>query len=253
MTYNNGYTCNPAYIVDEIVRRDLPVEIVFVGPTRGRMIGEEIIPTSANIKVVRRGTAEMFKEQGSSKIWIDNALNCLWCDVPKRDKQIYINTRHGSMGIKRLNGNKRWLKIASRCNKTTDFCITNSMFEEEVFRSSFWPDVPFLRLGHPRNDVLFNGNMCEAVNRKVRKYYGIGTEKKILLYAPTFRDNGNIHCFNIDYLSLKCALQNKFGNDWVILLRFHFKNRNIVHKLDESDWHNKCYGVCRYAGATYCG
>lgn len=234
MTFDSSYTCNPSYIADEIVRRNLPVQLVFVRPGKGEMIGFSRVPEC--VKLVKRGTAEMFREQASSKIWIDNALNCLWYHIPKKKNQIYINTWHGSMGIKRLSGNDHWLKIASKCDKTTDYIITNSTFEEGVFRESFWPSTKLLQYGHPRNDILFDHSASEKLAASVREFFQIEGDKKLLLYAPTFRDSGNTRCYNVDYGRLKAALDKRFGGDWVILVRMHFKNRSISKRLKQSDW-----------------
>ncbi len=223
MTYDDSYTCNPSYIVDEIVRRHLPAEIVFVVPSKGEPRGIDRIPPS--VKLVKRGSARMFREQATAKIWIDNALNCLWYSVPKKKEQVYINTWHGSLGIKKLSGDDHWLSIAKRCKNTTDYCITNSQFEENVFRHTFWPYTPFLRYGHARNDLLLNKQASAEISAKVRSYYGIDSNKKILLYAPTFRDNGNTHFFNLDYQGVKNALEERFSGEWVICARMHFKNR----------------------------
>lgn len=227
MTYDNSYTCNPSYIVDEIVRRNLPVDIVFVAPGDGSQPrGIDRIPPS--VRLVRRGTAKMFREQATSRIWIDNALNCLWYQMPKKKNQVYINTWHGSLGIKKLSGDQHWLQIAKRCRTTTDYCITNSQFEEDVFRHTFWPHTPFLRYGHARNDILLNHEAAADVSAKVRSYFGIDADKKILLYAPTFRDNGNTRFLNVDYQRVREALEERFSGEWVILARLHFKNRKDV-------------------------
>ena len=105
-TYDNNYTCNPSYIADEIVRRNLDVDIVWVGPKKGIIKSFAKMPHS--IRVVKRDTVEMYEEQASARIWIDNALNCVWYGIPKKRNQVYINTWHGSMGIKRLSGNRFW-------------------------------------------------------------------------------------------------------------------------------------------------
>ncbi|WP_288240069.1 CDP-glycerol glycerophosphotransferase family protein [uncultured Bifidobacterium sp.] len=234
MTYDNGYTCNPSYIIDEIVRRNLPVEIVFVTPSKGKPRGLDRMPST--VKKVKRGSAAMFKEQATSKIWIDNALNCVWYRMPKKKSQVYINTWHGSLGIKKLSGNKHWLRIAKQCKKKTDYCVTNSVFEENVFRQTFWPTTPFLKFGHARNDILFDQASFPIVSERVRSFYGIDPEKKILLYAPTFRDNGNTSCFNLNYEVVKNALEDRFSGQWVILARMHFKNRSLGREMESNDW-----------------
>lgn len=224
MTYDNRFNCNPKYIVKEILRRKLPVDIVWAVSSKDE---DSMKNFPDQVRLVKYGSYSMFEEQASAKIWIDNALNCVWFEMPKKKKQVYFNTWHGSMGIKRLSGNKTWMWHARNCNKNTDYCITNSKFEEDVFRNTFWKDVEFLPYGHARNDILFSlGKEQEKIKEKVRSFYGISSDAKIFLYAPTFRDNGSQSCYSLDYEKIRKALNCKFSGKWVILARAHFKNRN---------------------------
>jgi len=226
MTYDNAYSCNPKYIAQELLKRNENLDIVWAGPADG---SPSIFPEG--IRSVPRGTKEMFEEQASSKVWIDNALNCVWYGLPKKKEQVYINTWHGSMGIKRLSGNRIWKLRAKRCNKLTNYCITNSKFEEDVFNTEFWPDVEFKKFGHARNDIFFNEELCRDVKQKVLDFYNIESDKKIFLYAPTFRDDGKEGFFNLDFNQIIEKLEGKFGGEWIVLVRLHFKDRAKADKI----------------------
>jgi CDP-glycerol glycerophosphotransferase len=231
MTYDNNYTCNPSYIVEELLRQKLPVDIVWVcSPKKDA----DLSTFPEEVRLVKRGSYSMFEEQASAKIWIDNALNCVWYSMPKKPGQVYLNTWHGSMGIKRLSGNANWFQRAAECKAKTDYCVTNSAFEEEVFRTTFWPDTPFLKFGHARNDILFQQERHPAIREKVEAFFELEPGKKLMLYAPTFRDDGDTSCFNLDYAALKQALEQRFGGEWIILVRAHFKNRGKKAKTVES-------------------
>lgn len=257
MTFDDSYSCNARYIADEVLRQKLPIQIVWVVPAKGKIIKNRY-PEGA--KLVRRGSYTMFEEQSSSKVWIDNALNCVWYGMPKKKEQVYINTWHGSMGIKRLNGSKTWMYRARRCNKQTDYCITNSAFEEQVFHDTFWPDVPYLRFGHARNDILFSEEAYEVLTEKVYSFFRLNSKqpvpvsdesfdseitgecskiekrKKLLLYAPTFRDSGKTNFKAIDYARLKTVLEERFGGEWIILIRTHFKDRAQKTNIKFNSW-----------------
>ena len=230
MTYNNQYCDNEKYIAEEIMRQNLPIDIVWVQPKKGNR------PFSFpdEVRTVRRGTFDMFEEQATAKIWFDNALNCVWYDMPKKKSQVYINTWHGSMGIKRLGGDEKWMRLAQRCKSTTDYCTTNSQFEEDVFRSTFWPTNDFMKIGHPRNDILINTESHEEIRKKVYEELDIPEGKKIALYAPTFRDNGDMRCFNLDYEAMRLAIEEKFGGEWVVLVRLHFKNQKKSSSINSN-------------------
>ena len=254
MTFDDSYTCNPKYIVEELLRQKLPVEIVWVIPSKGK-VKKDSFPEE--VKLVRRGSYTMYEEMGSAKIWLDNALNCVWYGMPKKKGQIYINTWHGSMGIKKLSGNRTWLHRARRCKKLTDFCVSNSVFEEQVYHGTFWPGVPCLKFGHARNDILFQEERWLELRKRVFDFFfpqlktraGVlspeevenpkeirWTDKKLFLYAPTFRDSGKADFQSVDYDRLKAALEKRFGGEWVILVRTHFKDRSRKANIKFGQW-----------------
>ncbi len=229
MTFDNKYNCNQKYIVEEILRQKLPVDIVWVADEEN----SEDFPKG--VRIVRRASSDMYREQATAKVWLDNALSCVWYSIPKRKGQVYINTWHGSMGIKKLDGDKNWLRLSKKVNKVTDYMVANSTFEEGVYRETFWKDVPVLKCGHPRNDILFDTKVQKNIRKEVCEHFGIAQDRKILLYAPTFRDNGDKSCYDVDCKALKTSLEEKFGSDWVILVRMHFKNRT-ENNFETCDW-----------------
>lgn len=219
MTFDNSYSCNPASIADSILDSDPDADIVWA--VSGRT-DKSLFPPQ--IRTVNRGSRDMFREMRSAHIWLDNGLNCVWYFMPKRKGQIYINTWHGSLGIKRLGGNFAWRRRAATCRRKTDYMITNSRFEEDVFASTYWKGVPCKRFGHARNAVLFDEERFPEINTKVRKTLGIYDGRKILLYAPTFRDDGNKYP-RPDPDEVTAALTERFGGDWVIVSRAHMKDK----------------------------
>ena len=58
-----------------------------------------------------------------------------------------------------------------------------------VFKACFdFADKPILEIGYPRNDVLFQKNNEKDI-RELKEKLGLPLDKKIMLYAPTWRDN----------------------------------------------------------------
>ncbi|MBR5049370.1 MAG: CDP-glycerol glycerophosphotransferase family protein [Erysipelotrichaceae bacterium] len=232
MTYDNSYSCNPKYIVDELLKRNLDLDIVWAIPASTKA---EPTYFPKEIKLVRRGSLEMINEQASARIWIDNALNCVWFDVPKKNGQVYINTWHGSMGIKKLSGNAHWMHRASLCRNVTDYIITNSTYDEEVFTQTFWKGVPFLKIGHPRNDLLMNEDLCKEHRKKVLEFYHLEEPCNIFMYAPTFRENTGDYQFDLDYEAVHKALTNRFGGKWYVIVRLHYKDKAKANQLTYND------------------
>lgn len=229
MTIDNRFSCNPAAIVRELLASHPGLKIVWA-------VEDDTDPSQfpSSIKLVKRGSLEMFENMRNARIWLDNGLNCVWFFYPKRKGQIYINTWHGSLGIKRLNGNFMWRLRASTCKRKTDYCITNSRFEEEVFSSEFWKGVEYLKFGHARNAVLFREEMFEETALKVKSKLNLPSDRKLALYAPTFRDDGSPIQMP-DFKSLSEALGRKFGGAWTVLVRCHFKNSVSVSSRYAAD------------------
>ena len=226
MTFNHSYSCNPKYICEEICRQNLPVEMVWAVKTP--QLKSKDFP--ANVKLVVRGTYAFFKEQVTSKVWIDNAFGFTWNPIPKKKDQFYIQTWHGSLGLKRIGKenvkNRRW-SFASNLNaRWVDLCVSNSTFETGVFRETHWPKNPILELGHARNDIFFTDDAAKAaIKAKVLEYFGIPEDTKIVLYAPTYRDNDVAGTFDLAHSQILDALQERFGGNWMLLNRYHMKTQ----------------------------
>lgn len=239
MTYKNAYECNPKYIAEEILKQKLPYDLVWAIPKN------EGIDTSqfpAQIRLVKRESYEFYQELASAKIWVDNSLNCLWMPFGKKREQVYFETWHGSMGLKRVGkedvANERWLKAAKRVTEATDFCISDSTFENMVYRETHWPEAEILEYGHPRNDLLCkeDGEEKSKLRTKIAEELGFSVDDKVLIYAPTFRDSGTLDCYDVDFGRLVKALETRFGGTWKILMRLHFHDRKKKYgRIDDEN------------------
>lgn len=234
----SGYGCNPKYITEELLKRNLPYEIVWISnaPSKDFPKGVRVVPYSPKKTLFELVTA---------KIWVDNyhKISFIKRGLDKLPEQKYIQTWHGSLGIKKieksaecLTKDNTWLNCAVKNSKMTDFWISNSDFESNVYNEAFWDIKEIKKFGHPRNDVFFKDN--KGIINRVKTTYDIPENTKILLYAPTFREDEKITHYDIDFDNLKAVLSAKFGGDWTILVRLHsrleeafkdyFKNKNNI-------------------------
>lgn len=224
ITFQGDYTCNPKYITEKILEEKIDCEIVWTS-RKYNLNKNDIFPP--NVKIVEQYTFDFYKELASSKIWIANSVEFLKSPLPKKRNQYLIETWHGSLGIKRFGKNEnsgiRWVKAAELNGKIANYCISNSVFETKVLKETFWPNTPILEFGHPRNDIFFDGyyEKRNQLKEKICSIYGINPDKKILLYAPTFRDSHTFSCYNLDFEKVRSALMERFGGEWEILVRFH--------------------------------
>ena len=236
LNFTGNYDCNPKGICQEIIDRCLDADIVWA-VNKATRCGPEFFPT--RIRKVQRGTYEFYKELSSAKVIVDNGISTAYLHYKKKHNQVLIETWHGSLGIKKFgrdsNQDKRWLKRAAREGKMTDYIISNSTFEDEIYREDFWKKTPIWQFGHPRNDIFFKSpDKIELIRYKICTKYKIPFDARICLYAPTFRDDGDLSPYNINYRTLTHALTERFGGHWVIATRFHSRTKKYIKQLKGS-------------------
>lgn len=250
LTFQGKYTCNPKYICDEIIRQKLDWDLVWAVNDLENIPDDEFPP---QVRLVQKNTEEYYRELYSAHIWIDNGFCATWKKVIKRPEQVYIETLHGSLGIKRIgpedvNDEKR-NRRGYRCGRLATYCISNSAFETDVYRTSFWPETEILEYGHARNDFLLteDESAIEENRKKVHEYFGIADDVNVAMYAPTFREKEirkiQEQIEEIDFEMLREALIHRFGGDWAIICRTHARD---VGKREEIE---NVEGV--YDGAPY--
>ena len=83
--------------------------------------------------------------------------------------------------------------------------------------------------GMPRNDIFFRPERVTEAAQKVRKAFGIGEEKTVILYAPTFRaTKEKSRETRPDLERARAAAREKTGRDAVILYRCHYYEESSV-------------------------
>ena len=224
-----GYSCNPKYIVEEILRRKLPYTMVWCISSNDKQVQKNIKQFPEQLKLVISGTEESDKEFSTSKVWIDTLFRCYQyrSGIVKRDGQFYLQLWHASFGIKKpIIGmsqiEKHWGRLAE---SQIDFLISNSDCESKyylkpVFQFRGVRKAPILKLGHPRSDVFFSDKK-QKIREKVYQELKIPLNKKLLLWAPTWRDDLNTKWINLDYNRLRISLSKRFGGAWEIATRMH--------------------------------
>ena len=75
-------------------------------------------------------------------------------------------------------------------------------------------------LGTPRTDVFFDDNFVLEQNQKIRSLFPEINDRKIILYAPTFRGNSPDDSFNENHLDFE-KLYNNLSKNYVLILKLH--------------------------------
>lgn len=221
--YDYGsYSGHGKYITEQLLALGIKADIVWAvkNPT-------EYVPQGVR-SVYIWDRENYIKEVETAKVWVfDYVLPQFFI---KREEQIYINVKHwasitlktfGLVMEKRQERNREEEFIQNGLKM--DCVITGSEFDEESCRSGYAFSGEFLRFGSPRSDILFQP---QTSKKKICEKYKISNDAKILLYAPTFRyiKKGILsHRIQVDieFEGLLYALKEKFGTEWVILLRLH--------------------------------
>ncbi|HCI29069.1 MAG TPA: CDP-glycerol glycerophosphotransferase family protein [Fervidobacterium sp.] len=215
-----GYGDSPKYVAEEILRRNLDVEMVWL--LRENLTGNKEFPTQ--IRTVQYGSFESLMEVLTAKIWFCNDFGEYFTKF-KRQNQVYIQTWHGGIGIKRISldiaQTPEFIEDTIRESRLIDYMISNSTFCTQLFRRAFAYNGKIVEFGNPRCDRLFDSKAMEESTRKVRDYYHLDDDIKIVLYAPTFRDNRRMDVFNVDYEKLLASLSERFGGKWKVIVRLH--------------------------------
>lgn len=238
------YGDNPMYVSDELLSRDSDFEIVW-------LLDKSLkINLPDRVKRCDYNWLSVIYELVTSRVWVDS--NMKYSGFLKRKGQLYIQTWHGSYGLKKIAGDveensknklsniyKRDFKYNA---KKTDIMLSNSARTTEIYRRAFWFKGKILEYGSPRNDLFFKD--VEEYKRKVYRYFGLKNQH-IVLYAPTFRNDYRTDDLKIDYKRMQKALQIRFGGEWVVLVRLH--PFNLVDAADFIEYTDTVLNASEYS------
>ncbi|EHZ6143158.1 CDP-glycerol:glycerophosphate glycerophosphotransferase [Listeria monocytogenes] len=89
-------------------------------------------------------------------------------------------------------------------------------------------------IGVPRTDVFFDQEYVAYTKEKYMKTYPQLRNKKVLLYAPTFRGGPNER-FNYSVVLDIAALKKELGDTHILILKFHPVIKNVSFNVDKKD------------------
>ena len=222
--------CNPMAIYDELLRRG---GYRCFWTLKTKVASDKYTGRYSRLKP---GTRKYYKIMARAKYFISNVN--FPDDIVKRDGMVHVQTKHGTpikfMGYA-LKATKpkemNWISFAERC-KRWDFVISSNSYSSDVWRKDFPFNYKVLETGYPRNDLLRQDDKSIAA---LREKFGIPANKKVLLYAPTFRDqlrdSGKPFEPELDWIKVQQAL----GPEWVIAVRRHYfeNDGNRSRRRDE--------------------
>lgn len=256
------YSCNPKAIYEYITGDSRFDDYRLVWAFRDVEKAKKI-PELSRAEIVKMKSKEYFRTCAEAAFIITNSN--LDNRISKQPGQTFIQTWHGTP-LKKLrcdieaesgNANNSLEEIKYRNDVDMiryDYFISPSEFCTEKFTSAFnlkelGKEKIIIETGYPRNDILINYKP-ERIN-EIKYKYGIDPDKKIILYAPTFRDNrhdgsGYVYDTHLDFDKLRYEL----GQDYIILFRAHYfvanqfnfeKYNGFVYDMSRLDDINELY------------
>ena len=226
-----NYSCSPKAIFEEMRDSGDYNDYEFIWSFRnvhkpGKIL-KKLVGNSEgdgpNISIVKYETFSYYKALAKAKYWVLNSNARKF--LKPSEEQVYIQTWHGTP-LKKigLDVPDSDLDYAHESEKFS-YMISPSKYCTEKYISAFGlegrEDI-VLETGYPRNDALFTFDQAK-VNAVLREL-DIPRGKKLILYAPTFRDNkhsqvsGYENAAGIDFEKIR----EQLGDEYLILFRAHY-------------------------------
>jgi CDP-glycerol glycerophosphotransferase len=216
------YSCNPRAIHDELRRTHPAIECAWVTSDLQFSVpeGTRLIPADSRAH---------FEALARARYVIVNDELPRW--FRRREGQTCLQTWHGSP-LKRIGldiphprfGN--WLTqpdLLRQAAANWSLLLSQNAFSTAIFRHAFGYEGEIAETGYPRNDALHHPDR-EHHAAAIRDRLGLPGDRRVVLYAPTWREaadpaSGGGYAFDLR-LDLP-AMADALGDHYVLFLRVH--------------------------------
>ena len=224
------YYCNLKYVAQALHTKYPKYKLVWVTNNSDKGYPDYV-------KCVPNTKMGLLYHVATAKVWV--FANVQHRGIKKRKGQYFVNTWHGCVALKKIgiytnaNSIKNYSDVVKTSEKT-DLFISNSTWCSEMYRQSFKYHGRVLEVGTPRLDILYNKNV--EIADKLRDKFGISSNSKVVLYAPTFRskdviNSSGISMFMLNFELMREKLRAFYNQEVYILLRLHPAISNMGQKL----------------------
>ncbi|WP_306204767.1 bifunctional glycosyltransferase/CDP-glycerol:glycerophosphate glycerophosphotransferase [Actinoplanes sp. RD1] len=219
------YSDSPKAVHEELLARGLPLEHQWVS-----VDGQAPLPHSA--EPVALWSKRWIESLATSRYIVTNQHLPEW--FRRREGQVVVQTWHGTP-LKRIGfdiedvqfTDRRYLEKLTEEAPNWSFLVSPNTFSTPLLRRAFRYGGEILEIGYPRNDVLFRDRA--EIAARVRAVVGLPPGRKIVLYAPTWRDDessGGVYKMSMQ-LDVAAAAA-RLGADHVLLVRRH---PNVIDEI----------------------
>jgi len=223
-----SYSGNPRAIYEEIIRHGVDKEYILVWS-----LNELRIEISGSCKKVARGSLKYAYYLATARYWIFDGRHPRY--FVKRRGTTYLQTWHGTP-LKKIGLDLDWVlmnrkdsleaykKAFLKNASQWDILLSQNSYSSKIFRKAFHFDKKIAEIGYPRNDRFLN--IDPDVERERLKMERGWTNKRVVLYAPTWRDDkhlvDNVYDFDL-YLDIK-RFAESLDDDVILVIRAHYLN-----------------------------
>ena len=161
----------------------------------------------------------------SKVILIDDYIRSVY-EIRKRGDNYLIQVWHAcgafkAFGFSRLSREGCWQQD-SRSHRTYDYCLVSSRKVAKHYAEAFGMNVDrVIATGVPRTDIFFDEAYKREIRAKIFSAYPMLKDKKVILFAPTFRGSskkeGHYPHYRFDYKKIF----ESFGDEYRIIIKHH--------------------------------
>lgn len=227
--HGKSYSCSPKALYEEMLAEGRNIKAVWVlNNLKQELPGNPVL--------VRPRSLKYYYYMAISKYFINNGNFPDFYE--KREEAVHLQTWHGTP-LKKLGfdidpNSPSYAENTSpallKRNERWDYLIGPNEYTSTILKRAFKFEKHMLDVGYPRNDIFYKANI-EGKAEEIKKKINIPTDKKVILYAPTWRDydfhNGNQHKPYEFKFDLK-KFREKFGDEYVLLLRLHYRDATRI-------------------------
>ena len=209
-----GYGCNLKYLAKYIIENNVGFELIW-------LVNYFDNEMPAEIKQIKISRIKAIYALATAKVLISSIPVTI--PVKKKKKQYFIFIPHGQAGAKpflnEIELSNEYRLLAKTYCAMQNLYVASSGVQARDFLDYCWCNCEILNSGFPRNDMFFLDS--SLIIKQVKNNLNIAKEYKIVLYAPTFRDNNSTECYSLDMKRIIRALESKTRQKWMVLVRLH--------------------------------
>ncbi|MDN6612561.1 MAG: CDP-glycerol glycerophosphotransferase family protein, partial [Staphylococcus equorum] len=215
--WGDQYACSPKAIYQYLNTKKKNFKNIWI-------LNDINMPIEGNPIKIKKNSLKYWYHLATSKYFIQNTNMPVW--YKKRKGQLELQTFHGTF-MKTMGFDTPEFKFETRKKKIDefqkkvnnwDYVSVPSNYMGDKALSAFNTNVKLIKHGFPRNDMIFKAlNYTENIKSKLN----IPNDKKIVLYAPTWREETSSD-INLDIN----AMQKELGDSYILLIRAHYMVSN---------------------------